>query len=93
MFSFRLLKGNPAVVLLGPDEIVLTPTTAAQLFGNNWQAKPDLLGTTVVVTAWGKELVVKVVGVAEEPPATSSVRYSALLPMAILEKGRILQLG
>ncbi len=86
MFSFRLLKGNPAVVLLGPDEIVLTPTTAAQLFGNNWQAKPDLLGTTVVVTAWGKELVVKVVGVAEEPPATSSVRYSALLPMAILEK-------
>jgi len=86
MFSFRLLKGNPARVLLRPDEVVLTSVTAAQLFGNNWEARPDLLGTNVVVTAWGKELVVKVVGVAEPPAANSSIRYSALLSMKILEK-------
>lgn len=86
MFNFKLVKGNPSGILKGPDEIVLTPSTASQLLGTNWQTRPDLLGTLITFSSWGGTHTLKLTGIAEEPPANSHIQYSALLSMSMLEK-------
>ena len=84
LFDFKLLKGNATQVLLKPDEIVLTSATAKQLLGEHWQNRTDVLGTTITINAWGKERILTLVGVAEEPPHNSSIQYSALLSINTL---------
>ena len=85
MFDFKLILGNTKKVLSRPDEIVLNESVAAQLFGSEWRTKSNLIGTTLWLTAWGKEHEFTIVGVAEDVPVNSHIRYSVLLPFMAFE--------
>jgi putative ABC transport system permease protein len=73
VFSFRLLRGDPASVLLKGDDLVLTESAARKFFGN-----ADPLGKTVTITlgTGPKDLIVS--GVSADPPRNSTIRYQFL---------------
>lgn len=85
MFDFRLILGNSSRALKRPDEIVVNATTAAQLFGNDWRTKSNLLGTTIKATTWGEEHSFALVGVIEDAPRNSHIRYSTLMSFTAIE--------
>ncbi|HEY5745681.1 MAG TPA: ABC transporter permease [Chryseolinea sp.] len=86
VFDFKLLKGNPAQVLLRPDEVVLTRSVASQLLGPDWPTKPNLLGTTINMTSYGGNYTLTLTGIVDDPPANSHIRYDVLLSMLTVEK-------
>jgi putative ABC transport system permease protein len=86
LFDFKLILGNTGKVLKRPDEIVLNETVASQLFGADWRTNSNFLGTAIKVSAWGKEQPYVIVGVVEDVPANSHIRYSVLMSMTAIEK-------
>lgn len=86
MFDFKLIIGNAKKVLMRPDEIVLNETVAAQLFGDDWKTRTNVIGTTIRLTAWGNEKSFIVVGVAEDAPVNSHIRYSVLMSFTAIEQ-------
>jgi putative ABC transport system permease protein len=77
MFSFRLIKGNPASALNDLSSIVLTASVAKDLFGDN-----DPLNQLVKIENY-REL--KVTGIVEDVPAQSTLQFDYLLPFAYFE--------
>ncbi|GAB4046628.1 ABC transporter permease [Spirosoma litoris] len=73
-FSFPLLKGDPATVLLEPASIVLTESTARKYFGSIDNA----MGKIVEVD---KDLPVKVTGIAQDVPANSHLDFDMVIPL------------
>jgi putative ABC transport system permease protein len=86
MFDFKLILGNAEKVLKRPDEIVLNETVASQLFGPEWKTNSNFLGTTIKLTAWGKEQPYTIVGVVEDVSANSHIRYDVLMSMTAIDK-------
>lgn len=72
LFSFHLLKGNPATLLAGNNSVVITRSTAQKLFGSE-----DAVGKMV---EYYKNYFT-VTGVLENFPANSSIHYDAIFPM------------
>ncbi|MGG9964122.1 ABC transporter permease [Ferruginibacter sp. SUN106] len=83
MFSFPLLKGNPAKALLSPDEIVITENTAEKYFGKNWSTDTSLLGQVFTLNGQNS---FKLSGVVANPPQNSSIQFDVLLPVEFLFK-------
>jgi len=75
MFSFPLLKGDPATALKDPTSIVLTETTAKRYFG-----KADPMGKTITVD---KNRQVKVTGVAKDVPINSHLSFDVVMSLTI----------
>ncbi|QMW06998.1 ABC transporter permease [Spirosoma foliorum] len=73
-FSFPLLKGDPATVLLEPASVVLTESTAIKYFGSIDNA----MGKIVEVD---KDLPVKVTGIAQDVPANSHLDFDLVIPL------------
>ncbi|MGC4020901.1 MAG: ABC transporter permease [Cyclobacteriaceae bacterium] len=69
VFSFRLLKGNPAVALREPYSIVISETSAKKLFGND-----EALNKVV---EWNKKQYT-ITGIMEDVPKFSHVRFDML---------------
>jgi putative ABC transport system permease protein len=67
VFSFQLIKGNPATVLDAPEKLVITKSMAKKYFGED-----DPIGKTIKVNAT-KEFVVT--GVAEDAPKNSQIQF------------------
>jgi ABC-type antimicrobial peptide transport system permease subunit len=76
VFSFELLRGNPATALKDPYKIVLTETAAKKLFGNI-----DILGKTVHK---GEELY-EVSGIMRDVPKSSHFKFDVLASLATVE--------
>lgn len=70
VFSFDLVRGNPASALDAPGQIVVTQSLARRLFGAE-----DPMGRTVLHDG---ETPYEVTGVATDPPATSHLQFEAL---------------
>ena len=70
VFSFPLLRGDPATALSRRDAVVLTASAAARYFGDE-----DPVGRLIEVND-GNWFIVT--GVAADPPANSSIRFSFL---------------
>jgi putative ABC transport system permease protein len=70
MFSFPLVKGDPARVLDAPDKLVLSESTVKKYFGNT-----DPIGKTVTVGGT-KEFVIT--GVVKDAPANSQIQYDLI---------------
>jgi len=90
MFSFPLLSGDAATVLNAPEDIVLSRSLAAGLFGadeNDWQRA---MGETVSIPRGGNLYDFTVVGVFEDFPDRSSFDFDAAVSFE--NYGRI-QLG
>lgn len=71
VFDFILRRGDQSNVLTRPSTIVLTPSVANALFGNE-----DPIGKTVTGV---NDLEYEVTGIAEEAPRNSHIQYRALI--------------
>ncbi len=76
MFSFELLRGNPAQALAAPFTIILTETSAQALFGSS-----DVLGKHVRLEDVGD---FRISGIIRQPPADSHIRFQALASLSTL---------
>ena len=75
MFSLPLLRGDPKTALTRPHTMVLTEPLARRLFGES-----DPIGQGVRVN---EEFDCEVTGIVGQLPASSSLQFSALLPLSI----------
>lgn len=90
VFTFPLRRGDAATVLADPNQVVLTESLAATLFGD-----ADPMGRDVYVerTGFGIQdpapIVLRVAGVVADPPKASSISFdmlvSGLTPVATYE--------
>ncbi|GAO44380.1 ABC transporter permease [Flavihumibacter petaseus] len=78
VFSFPLLKGNPATVLKEPRSVVLTPSLAKKYFGDK-----DPLGQTLELKNGENFEPFTVTGIAGESPSNSSIQLGMLIPFKI----------
>ena len=77
VFPYPFLQGNPATALEGPGRIVLTTSTAEQLFGD-----ADPMGRTLRVDHYGSFEDFTVTGVIADPPSYTHLRFNALRSLA-----------
>jgi len=76
-FTFEMISGNPKTALKEPSSVILTESTARKYFG-----KVDVVGETL--TIWKNyDFVVK--GITKDVPATSSLKYEALISSDIYD--------
>lgn len=74
VFSFDMLRGDPATALVRPYTVVLTPSLARRLFGEE-----DPSGKVIRID---ERHDYEVTGIVEEPPANSTLQFSALASFA-----------
>lgn len=68
IFSFPLVKGDPATVLAAPNQVVITETMAKKYFGSD-----DPIGKTLKVNN-GKDYTIA--GIAKDAPENSQIRFN-----------------
>ena len=73
MFDIEFVKGNRAVALTNPSDIVITEPMALKYFGTG-----DVLGRTLTVRSRNSSEPFTVAGVIKEMPSNSSVRFDFL---------------
>ncbi|HWB27894.1 MAG TPA: ABC transporter permease [Chitinophagaceae bacterium] len=78
VFTFPLIKGNPATALENPNSIVLTESTAKKYFGNE-----DPMGKIIEMDQ-KREL--KVTGVAKDVPSNSHLDFDFVTPISYYAK-------
>lgn len=78
MFSFPLLKGDPATALQSMESIVLSEASAIRFFGEEWALRDDVLGSTVTID---NRLELAVTGVFEDVPSKSSLDFEFIIPI------------
>ena len=77
LFSFKLIKGNPATALSGPYAVVFTQQTAEKYFGNE-----DPIGKTVYIGSAAQPY--QVTGIIEEAPSNSQIKYDMVASFSSL---------
>ncbi|PAU95242.1 hypothetical protein CK503_03325 [Aliifodinibius salipaludis] len=75
LFSFDLLQGHPQEALKTPNNIILTPSAAKNIFGRS----DDLIGQRIYWQRSDTVKVLQVAGIVEEAPANSTMQYDVLL--------------
>ncbi len=70
VFSYRLLRGNPSMVLARPGTVVLSARAAKQFFG-----KDDPVGKVLL---YKDSVRLEVTGVAADPPSNTSIGFDAV---------------
>ena len=78
VFSFPLIKGDPATALIEPTAIVLTEKLAKRLFGDE-----DPMGKTVRMD---NEYQMKVTGVVQDLPKNTRFDFEYLLPWSFVRQ-------
>ena len=76
VFSFNLIKGNPATVLTNPNTMVITESFAKKYFGGE-----DPFGKTIEV---GRGESFEITGIMEDVPNNSHITFSALVSRTTL---------
>jgi len=74
VFSFPLIEGDPATVLDEKNDVVVTPAFAKKYFG-----RENPIGQALNITTEDSTQVFTVSGIAEAPPANSSLDFELLL--------------
>ncbi len=75
VFSFPLLKGDPDAVLNAPQQAVVTERMAHAFFGEE-----NPVGQTLTFELRGQTRTITVAGVAETPPANSTIKFDMVVP-------------
>jgi len=78
LFNFKLTQGNSKKALLGPDEVVISETLAAQIFGPDWQYSNKVLGQQI---QFNKDRTLTLVGIVQDPPLNSHLQFDVLLSL------------
>jgi len=74
IFSFQVVKGDPANPLPDPQSIVISESAVAKLFG-----KEDPMGKVINVKLDNDENLLTVTAVVKDPPADSRIQFEALV--------------
>lgn len=82
LFSYPLLLGDTNTIFRGPNEVIFSEVVAERFFGPDWRQK-NVLGQSV---RFNNDQVLKLVGVAKNPPVQSSIQFDVLIPFAWLER-------
>ena len=73
VFSFPLIKGDPATALDRKDAIVISETAAQKFFGNT-----DPMGKTISFTRNSKIYQALITGIVKDIPETSSIQFGCI---------------
>ncbi len=73
IFTFPLIKGDPATALDHKDAIVISETAAQKIFGNT-----DPMGKTISFTRNSKIHQVLITGIVKDTPETSSIQFGCI---------------
>ncbi|RNC79300.1 MAG: FtsX-like permease family protein [Balneola sp.] len=76
VFSWNMVKGNPATALTSPDGLVITQSMAEVYFGDE-----DPIGKALDFSSQGTEMVFQVNGVIEDVPENSHFKFDFLASM------------
>ncbi|AUD00622.1 ABC transporter permease [Spirosoma pollinicola] len=82
LFTYPLVLGDTSTVFRGPNEVVFSEAAAERFFGPDWRQK-NVLGQSIKLN---NEQVLKLVGVAKNPPIQSSIQFDVLIPFKWLER-------
>jgi putative ABC transport system permease protein len=74
VFNFPLIQGNPATILAGHNQVVISERLAKKYFGNS-----NPVGKVLNITS--DKLLLTVSGVAKDFPVNSSFRYDIIVPI------------
>lgn len=83
VFSYRLIRGNPATALVEPYSMILTESTARNYFGDK-----DPIGQTLTVFLYdstGRGANYKITGIIPDPPRNAHFTFSMLGSFRTLE--------
>jgi putative ABC transport system permease protein len=78
MFTFPLLRGNPATALAAPNSVVISEDVAKRQFGTS-----DATGKTLFIQEGGNFEPHVVTAVAKRCPENSSLKWEVLLPLKV----------
>ncbi len=78
VFSFELLSGDPSKVLLEPNEVILTETTARKIFN-----RIDVVGEVI---RFENGTQYKITGIAKDPPNYSHLKFEAIGSLITLQE-------
>jgi len=81
MFSFPLVRGNPATALDAENSVILSRTAARKYFGGE-----EAMGKVLL---FGEDLQLTVTGVMEDVPARSSLQFDVLVPVRLVGERRL----
>ncbi|HVN58240.1 MAG TPA: ABC transporter permease [Bacteroidales bacterium] len=81
IFSFRILTGNPALLLKDANSVVLTKSKALKYFNSL-----DIVGKELLINKNGKDVCLTVTGVVGDLPVNSSLQIDFLTNISLLEK-------
>src|SRR5664280_1161876 len=81
IFSFKILSGNPALLLKESNSVVLTRSKALKYFNSI-----DIVGKELTINKNGKEAYLTVTGVIADLPVNSSIQIDFLTNIFLLEK-------
>jgi putative ABC transport system permease protein len=81
VFSFKLLKGNPATALKESGGVIISEKMALKYFG-----KEDALDKMITIT-YGQDINLKVTGVIENIPQNSHFKFDFLISYVSLKLG------
>ena len=73
VFSFPLIKGDPATALDRKDAIIISETAAQKFFGNT-----DPLGKSISFTRNSKVYQALITGIVKDIPETSSIQFDCI---------------
>lgn len=80
LFSFPLIKGDPATAMSDPTSIVLTESFARQLFGEQ-----DAFGETLSISAYGMSFPFTVTGILKDLPSNTDLDFEYLVSWQFTE--------
>lgn len=78
-FDFELLYGDYKTVLVEPNSVVLTETSAKQLFGFPGKTQTAPIGK--IIQYGTDQLACKVTGIAKDPPTNAHFHFNIILSM------------
>jgi putative ABC transport system permease protein len=81
IFSFRILAGNPSLLLKEANSVVLTKSKALKYFN-----RLDIVGNELLIDKNGKDVSLTVTGVIADLPVNSTIQIDFLTNISFLEK-------
>jgi putative ABC transport system permease protein len=81
-FSFELLEGHPDSVLNGDRKVVISESTAVKYFGYKGKGDTSPIGKEL---ALAQNYMVRVSGIAKDPPRNSHFHYTLILSLSSWE--------
>jgi putative ABC transport system permease protein len=75
IFSFNIIKGDKEKLLTDPSGIVITPSAAEALFGNE-----DPMGQNITLPGTQNAYVA---GIVEDPPLNSHIQFQFIIPLVV----------